>query len=213
MKFITSYVRKAMTHVAVFLDRITHGKLKPTHVTVISLLGHVPVVWALVTSHPILAAVLLAFFSLMDALDGALARTQNSASITGMYFDAVSDRLKEVIVLSALAVFAFNTIDSPVTWQIVAVAGTSLLVSYTKAKGEMAIAGEGLDAQKLNRIFGGGLASYEIRVAALVIGLLFGWIAYVLPLLIVANSITIATRVLKVSKYLAVLDAQDKKHD
>ena len=202
-----------MTHVAVLLDRITRGRLKPVHVTVISLLGHVPVVWALVSSRPILAAILLAFFSLMDALDGALARTQNSTSLSGMYFDAVSDRLKEVIVLSALAIFALNTIDADISWLIVAVAGTSLLVSYTKAKGEMAVAGEGLDAQKLNRIFGGGLASYEIRVVALVIGLLMGWIAYILPLLLIANSITIATRFMRVSKHLHTLDVRDKKRD
>jgi phosphatidylglycerophosphate synthase len=213
MKFITAYVRRLMTHVAVLLDRITRGRLKPVHVTVISLLGHVPVVWALVSSRPILAAILLAFFSLMDALDGALARTQNSTSLSGMYFDAVSDRLKEVIVLSALAVFALNTIDADISWLIVAVAGTSLLVSYTKAKGEMAVAGEGLDAQKLNRIFGGGLASYEIRVVALVIGLLMGWIAYILPLLLIANSITIATRFMRVSKHLHTLDVRDKKRD
>ena len=211
MKFIIAFVRKMMTHLAEFLNYWTRGKLKPAHVTVISLLGHVPVALALVTSRPILAAVLLAFFSLMDALDGALARVQNSASLSGMYFDAVSDRLKEVIVLSALAVFASKHIDTVITWQIVAVMGTSLLVSYTKAKGEMALAGEKIDAQRLNRIFGGGLASYEIRVVALVVGLLFGWIAYVLPLLIAANSITIATRFLKVAKELQTLDDRNSK--
>ena len=147
----------------------------------------------------------------MDALDGALARAQNSSSLSGMYFDAVSDRLKEVIVLSALAVFASKHIDTVITWQIVAVMGTSLLVSYTKAKGEMALAGEKIDAQRLNRIFGGGLASYEIRVVALVVGLLFGWIAYVLPLLLAANSITIATRFLKVAKELHGLDQRNSK--
>lgn len=211
MKFITSLVRSMMTHLAGFLDYWSRGKLKPAHITALSLLGHVPVAWALVTSRPILAAVLLAFFSLMDALDGALAREQGSASLSGMYFDAVSDRVKEVIVLSALAVFASKHIDTVVTWQIVAVAGTSLLVSYTKAKGEMAISGEKINAQKLNRLFGGGLASYEIRVVALVIGLLFGYIAYVLPLLLAANSITVATRFLKVAKHLQGLDAQNNK--
>lgn len=212
MKFIVAFVRKLMTHLAEFLNYWTRGKLKPAHVTVVSLLGHIPVVWALVTSRPILAAMLLAFFSLMDALDGALARVQGSASLSGMYFDAVSDRLKEVIVLSALAVFASKHIDTVVTWQIVAVAGTSLLVSYTKAKGEMALAGEKIDPQKLNRIFGGGLASYEIRVVTLVVGLLFGWVAYILPLMLAANSITVATRFLKVAKELQVLDQKNSKN-
>jgi phosphatidylglycerophosphate synthase len=208
---LVTLVRRGMTQLAIFLNSISSGKVKPAHITTLSLLGHIPVAWALVTCRPILAAVLLAFFSLMDALDGALARVQNSSTLSGMYYDAVSDRLKEVIVYSALAVFVYKHVDPTIVWQVVALAGTSLLVSYTKAKGEMAIAGTIKDPQKLNRIFGGGIASYEVRVFAVIIGLLFGWIAYILPLLIAANSITIASRFLKVSKQLSEIDAKKIK--
>jgi phosphatidylglycerophosphate synthase len=180
MNFVTKKVRILMTYIAGFLNYWSRGKLKPAHITAISLLGHIPVAWALITCRPILGAVLLAFFSLLDALDGALAREQNSATLSGMYFDAVSDRVKEIIVFSALAVFVSKHSDTNITWQIVAVVGTSILVSYTKAKGEMAIAGQEHDAQKLNRVFATGIASYEIRVVVIVIGLLFGVIAYVL---------------------------------
>lgn len=197
-----------MTYVAKFVNKISKGKVTPAHITSLSLLGHIPVAWALVTCQPILAAILLAFFSLLDALDGALAREQHSSSLSGMYFDAVSDRIKEVIVFSALAVFASKHIDSDIAWQIVAVAGTSLLVSYTKAKGEMALSSKGMDAQKLNRLFSGGLASYEVRVILLVIGLLFGWIEYILPILLIINCITIATRFLRVSRELHKFDNQ-----
>lgn len=201
-----------MSHVAYFLNRVTKGKLKPTHVTIISLLGHIPVAWALVTCRPILAAVLLGFFSILDALDGALARVQKTASISGMYYDAVSDRIKEVIVFSALAVYVTNHIDTNIVWQVVAVLGTSLLVSYAKAKGEMALEGArtDIDVQKLNRTFGGGLASYEVRVTFLVVGLLFDLLIYVLPLLIVLNIITVITRFLQVNKALKRVDSKGK---
>jgi phosphatidylglycerophosphate synthase len=208
---LISYARMSMTRLAVVLNKLFRGKLKPAHITSISLLGHVSVAWALITCRPITAAVLLAFFSALDALDGALARVQNSSSLSGMYFDAVSDRLKEVIVFSALAVFATRHIDAAIAWQVIAAAGTSLLVSYTKAKGEMAISGHAIDKQQLNRVFGAGLATYEVRVIALVVGLLFGWIEFVLPLLIVANMVTIITRFLRVSKQLRVLDSKAKK--
>lgn len=208
---IVATVRHWMTYVAKFVNKTSKGKVRPVHITSLSLLGHIPVAWALITCQPILAAVLLAFFSLLDALDGALAREQHSSSLSGMYFDAVSDRIKEVIVFSALAVFAVKHIDSSVAWQIVAVAGTSLLVSYTKAKGEMALSSKGMDAQKLNRLFGGGIASYEVRVVLLVVGLLLGWIEYILPLLLVINSITIATRFRRVSRELYKLDNQHTK--
>lgn len=212
MEMIKSSVRRVMTHVAGFLHYWTRGKLRPSHITALSLVGHFSVAWALVTCRPVLAAGLLAFFSILDALDGALARIQKTASLSGMYFDAVSDRMKEVIVFAALAVYAVKHVDPNIGWLIVAVAGSSLLVSYTKAKGEMAIASvKKQDAQKLNRVFGGGIASYEIRTVAIIVALLFGWIEYVLPLLLAANLLTVATRFLVVSKQLYEADQKTKK--
>jgi CDP-diacylglycerol--glycerol-3-phosphate 3-phosphatidyltransferase len=206
---IVSFLRRGMTRIATVLNRWTNGKLKPSHITTLSIIGHIPVAWALVTCQPILAAVLLAFFSALDALDGALARVQKSSSLSGMYYDAVSDRLKEIIVFSALAVYASKHIDTNISWLIVAVAGTSLLVSYTKSKGEMALSGKEKDAQKLNKIFSAGIASYEIRVVLLVIGLLFGWLIYILPLLLLLNCITILTRFMKVIKELKIIDRKE----
>lgn len=198
-----------MTRIAIVINRWTNGKLKPSHITTLSIIGHIPVAWALVTCQPILAAVLLAFFSALDALDGALARVQKSSSLSGMYYDAVSDRLKEIIVFSALAVYASKHIGTNISWLIVAVAGTSLLVSYTKSKGEMALSGKEKDAQKLNKIFSAGIASYEVRVVLLVIGLLFGWLIYILPLLLLLNCITIFTRFTKVTKELKIIDRKE----
>lgn len=208
MDSLRNFVRETMMHIAHFLDLVTKGKLKPAHVTTLSLLGHIPVAWALVASQPVLAAVLLAVFSLLDALDGALARAQGIASKSGMYFDAVSDRLKEIIVYSALAVFIFNTVDPNLVWQVVALCGSSLLVSYVKAKGEMAVANNKSDVQKLNRTFGGGLASYEFRVVALVVGLLFGIIEYILPIMLALTLLTAALRFLSVSRVLHTLDVK-----
>ncbi len=200
-----------MTRIAGFLNKWSNGRIKPSHITALSLLGHLPVAWALIADRPILGAVLLAFFSLMDALDGALARLQNSASLQGMYFDAVSDRMKEIIVYSALAIYSYENVSSSMTWIVVAVCGTSLLVSYVKAKGEMAVGSYHLDTQKLNRLFGGGIASYEIRMFLVVIGLLFGILEFILPLLLLANLFTITTRFLAVSKYLFTLETPPNK--
>lgn len=213
MNDIKKFVRAGMFHLAGFIDYWTKGSVKPNHITLLSLLGHIPVAWALVTCRPVLAAILLAFFSLLDALDGAMAKVQNSASLSGMFFDAVSDRMKEVIVFSALAVFVYKHIDPSLTWQVVAACGTSLLISYTKAKGEMAIAGKltsTKDTQKLNRLFGIGIAGYEVRVAALVAGLAFGVIEFVLPLLIAANLLTIALRFIVIAKELYTIDQKEE---
>lgn len=212
MNMIRDFVRKIMTYVAGFIDYWTKGKVKPSHITSLSLVGHVPVAWALVNSRPILAAVLLAGFSILDALDGALARLQNSTSLSGMFYDAVTDRMKEIIVFSALAVFVYKHIDVTLVWQVVAACGTAILVSYVKAKGEMAVASKNKDPQKLNRLFSIGFASYEVRVLALIVGLLFGIIELILPLMIASNLLTVAIRFIVISRELYVIDNQTKSN-
>lgn len=205
MSKVIGFARTAMSHVAGFIDYWSNGRVKPVHITSLSLIGHIPVAYFLVTGRPGLAAFYLAFFAGLDALDGALARLQGSASRSGMFFDAVSDRLKEVILYSALVVYAYNHLAADLTWQIVALCGTSLLVSYTKAKGEMAVT-DVEDVQKLNRAFGIGIATYEIRMVAIIAGLLFGVLEPIIPLLISANMLTVAVRFLVIAKYLREID-------
>lgn len=211
MESIKNFVRGIMTHIAGFIDYWSKGRIKPAHITALSLAGHIPIAWALVECRPVLAGVLLIIFGLMDALDGALARVQKSASLNGMFFDAVSDRIKEAIIYSALIVYVDKHIEASLAWQVVAVAVTSVLVSYVKAKGEMALAEQGVkNAQKLNREFSVGFASYEVRMTILVAALLFGFVEYAIPLLLALNLITIAERFLVISKRLYEIDKKPK---
>ena len=75
---IVARVRQKMLVVAKYLDEISQGKIKPNHITLISLLGHIPVAIAIITGEPILGAALLAVFAGLDSLDGALARVQKN---------------------------------------------------------------------------------------------------------------------------------------
>ena len=214
---LTNAVRMLMVHVARFLNRITRGKLRPAHITILSLLGHVPVAYFLWEGRPIRAAVCLAFFGLMDALDGALAREQKTASKFGMFFDAVTDRIKEIIVFSALTVFVYSQwgyfagYGTMPLWTIPVAVGTSLLVSYVKAKGEMAVAAGMHDRQALNRAFSQGIARYEIRTALLITGLITGLLPSMLNVIIAFNLATVAMRFQEVARLLHVEDAKARK--
>lgn len=210
---IVAEARQKMLIVAKFLDEISQGKIKPNHITLLSLLGHIPVAIALIAGEPILAAALLAVFAGMDSLDGALAKVQKTSSLTGMYYDAVSDRAKEIIVFVTLGVYVNSAYTYDYTWLIAAALGTSILVSYTKAKGEMAISDSAngrIDAQKINRIFSGGFSSYEVRVLLIIIGLLFTLLPQILALLLIANVYTIIIRVKNVSDALEEKNNQEK---
>ncbi len=210
-------VRRFMLWPARAINRLSGGRIKPNHVTLVSLLGHLLVVWALWQSRPVFAAVLLAFFGLMDSLDGALARLQKTSSLSGMMYDAVSDRIKEILLYIGIALFyessrvSFYGLDFKLLyrenffpfWIIIAVCGLSLVVSYIKAKGEMALSSTGqYDAQKLNRLFSDGVGRYEVRMALIIIGFLTGMTYTVLHILLIILIFTCLQRLIRVSRAL-----------
>jgi CDP-diacylglycerol--glycerol-3-phosphate 3-phosphatidyltransferase len=188
-----------MTLVAKILNKLSGGYIRPSHITTLSLLGHGLVVWALVSDHPIKAAAGILVFGLMDSLDGALARVQRRTSLHGMFFDAVSDRAKEVLIYIGLATFLSHQGETDLFWLVAAVAGSSQLVSYVKAKGEMAFAGSDIDPQRLNRLFSDGLGRYEVRMSILIAGLLFDTVEIALLTILILNTLTAAQRFIRIS--------------
>jgi CDP-diacylglycerol--glycerol-3-phosphate 3-phosphatidyltransferase len=84
-----------------------------------------------------LAAALFIVGSILDILDGALARQGDKATSMGAFLDSISDRVSEGFVLAAIAlVFARAGDDVSVVFCVAAVAG-SFLVSYARAKAEL----------------------------------------------------------------------------
>jgi CDP-diacylglycerol--glycerol-3-phosphate 3-phosphatidyltransferase len=84
-----------------------------------------------------LAAVLFVVGSVLDILDGALARYGGKATPFGAFLDSISDRVSEGFVLTAIAlVFSRDGHDIAVGFTIAAIAG-SFLVSYARAKAEL----------------------------------------------------------------------------
>ncbi len=221
-----SFVRGVMRWPAMLLNTATGGRVTPNHITLISLLGHFFVLYELWQSRPLVAALLLAIFGLMDSLDGALARLQNSSSATGILFDSVSDRVKEVILFIGLAIFMnsaatseqllytqqslFNTPQVSISvWLPVAVCGMSLVVSYIRARGETILQGYAVgehhtpktsnhtNAQvthQVNKVFTGGIARYEVRMAIVIVGLITGHLTAALLVLLLLVSITALQR-------------------
>ncbi len=69
-----------------------------------------------------------------DALDGRIARARGVASARGAFLDSTIDRFAEVAAFVGLAV-AFR-VSGPALAVVAAALGGSLLVSYTRARGE-----------------------------------------------------------------------------
>ncbi|WP_309491898.1 CDP-alcohol phosphatidyltransferase family protein [Candidatus Hecatella orcuttiae] len=103
-----------------------------------------------------LAASLLLISGLFDALDGAAARLSGRATSFGSFLDSLLDRYSDVAVIFGITL-SYREVSvlgvSGMIWGILALTG-SLLVSYTRAKGEslgISMGGVGL-AERPERI-------------------------------------------------------------
>lgn len=195
-------VRHVMNRIARGINHLTHGQVSPTSITLIALVAHVPIAWLIAIDQNVAAAVLLVFFGLFDALDGALARLQGKAGDAGMLLDAVTDRIKEVFLYCGAAYVLVSQGRPYFAVWAVAACGASLAVSYVKAKGETAVAGRDLTNQQVNRLFQDGFLRYEIRMFILFVGLLTGWLGIALIVIAVFSSFTAVGRLYRIIRHL-----------
>jgi CDP-diacylglycerol--glycerol-3-phosphate 3-phosphatidyltransferase len=141
-----------------------------------------------------LGAVVFVVGSLLDILDGALARAGGKTTPFGAFLDSTTDRVSEGFMLTAIAwVLARHHQPTFVAVAMAAVAG-SFLVSYTRAKAEAL----GLRGDV-------GIGSRAERVVVITAGLVlapWGVLPWSLVLLAVTAWITVGQRVLHVRKQL-----------
>ena len=85
------------------------------------------------TGHLPTAGWMILLSGFADVMDGEIARAKNAASATGAFLDSTLDRFSEFAAFIGVA--AFFKSGLPVVLTLVALGG-SLLVSYTRARGE-----------------------------------------------------------------------------
>jgi len=141
-----------------------------------------------------LAAAVFVVGSVLDILDGALARAGGKSTPFGAFLDSTTDRVGEGAMLAAIGlVFARAGNDVAVVFTIVAVAG-SFLVPYVRAKAEAL----GLRGDV-------GLGSRAERVVVITAGLVFapwGGLQWAIYFLAATSWLTVLQRILHVRKQL-----------
>ena len=132
--------------------------------------------------------------SLLDILDGALARQSGRGTPFGAFLDSTLDRVGEGVMLGAIAlVFARDGNEVALAFAIAAVAG-SFLVSYTRARAEAL----GLKGDV-------GLGSRAERVVVITAGLVlapWGLLPWAIYLLAATAWFTVLQRILSVRAQL-----------
>ena len=79
---------------------------------------------------------LLVLTGLPDALDGAVAKASGTAGPRGAFFDSVSDRVSDSLLLGGVAWYLASTHPGHSSLLPMAVLAASLLISYQRAKAE-----------------------------------------------------------------------------
>lgn len=156
-------------------------------ITVIGLLITAVAAVLIGTGNLLIGAAVLLAGSVLDAVDGAIARAQGGGTPFGSFLDSTLDRASEAILYLGLAAFLLQfTSESilPVLGVIVALAG-SFIVSYAHARAQ----GIGVDASI-------GLAPRTERLALIIAGIALaglGWLPGLLGAIGLIAVLTVAT--------------------
>jgi len=136
------------------------------------------------------------FSSIVDGVDGEIARLKGLASPFGAFYDAVLDRYADAAIILGMTLWALRFESWPGTWPLglLALLG-SLMISYSAAHSE---ASTGVR-------FDRGLASLfgrDIRLFVVMLGSLVGQVYWTLAFLAVLTNVVVVYRVLFVRSRL-----------
>ena len=162
---------------------LARARVRPNTLTSLGLVLTAGAAFAVASGHPVLAGLLLMLGGMMDMFDGSVARASGTSTPFGGFYDSVSDRLSDGMILAGIA---FAVADRP---RLLALTLVSLVLaevtSYVRAR-----------AESIDLECEVGLLERAERAIALIIGLLFAPLFEpVLWLLAVGGSITVGQRI------------------
>ena len=146
----------------------------------------------LATGWNIAGAIGIQMVSVVDGVDGELARLKSMATRFGAVFDAVTDRYADALMLAGMTVYAVRFEDLPRAEVVGALAlAGALIVSYSRARIEADLP-EALAGGRLDAIF--GLASRDVRSLIAAVGAVAGQCYWTLVILAVVCALTVTWR-------------------
>lgn len=163
-------------------SRLGASRLRPDHLTALGLVMAVATAVVVASGHLFIGLLLLILSAVPDLLDGAVAKATGLASVRGAFFDSVSDRVTDSLILGGIAWHLGTSGSRHAAVLPFAVLATSTLISYERAKAESL----GFDAR-------GGLMERAERIIALCVGLAFPVV--LIPVLWLMLALTTATAV------------------
>lgn len=167
---------------------LAHTPITPNLVTIVSTLVAFAAGWLLVAGHNIPAGFAVHVSSVVDGVDGDLARATGRSSRFGAILDAVLDRYADAAIVGGMAWWASKRegYPAPLLLGLIALTG-AFAISYSRARAE-ASAGVALDRGFL------GVASRDVRLFAAAIGCVLGQVYWTLALIALVTHASVLWR-------------------
>ena len=159
---VSRYVnRRFSTKITAFIIR-QEIKITPNQVTLLSFLTALFTAAIIWSGHSLIGGVMVEIASIIDGVDGELARARGITSKLGSFLDALMDRIADISIITAVTyyIYAYISID-PLVLAMTSLAALSgdLLVSYLHARGEASL---GIHPSKVGVLK--GFASRDVRL-------------------------------------------------
>jgi len=134
---LTSFIRKHTRNILnSIVGSLDHLGVNPNLLTILGAAGHLLAAGLIGAGFFISGALILLFFGLFDALDGALARYQHKTSEFGAFLDSICDRFSEGFIFFGLF-FYFSSRSSVLGNFLVVISVLGAVwVSYARARAE-----------------------------------------------------------------------------
>jgi len=143
---------------------------------------------AVASGHLHIAIILLIVTGLHDLLDGPVAKAAGTASVRGAFFDSVTDRVADAVLMGGVSWYLIGRHEGHLAVLPLAVLGVTALVSYERAKAEsLGLSAKGGLMERAERMILLGLAFID---SALLVPILWAMLALI--------SVTAITRFVKV---------------
>ncbi len=148
-----------------------------------------------VLGQNIVGGLLVQLSSIVDGIDGSLARLKGMTSAFGSFLDSVLDRYADILIMLGLALWSLSHETYPGIWLagFLAIAGT-ICISYTRAR----------IGSKHRHLFDKGLkslASRDIRLFLIMLGAVTGQAYFCLIVIAVLTNLVVFYRLIYIYRY------------
>jgi CDP-L-myo-inositol myo-inositolphosphotransferase len=200
--YISKYINRKMSEPMARL--LAKTKVTPNQMTWaalgIALLSFV----GFALGYNIIAGLLVQLSSIVDGVDGSLARLKGMTSDFGGFLDSILDRYADILIVLGLTIWSLAHELYPGIWVagFLAITGT-ICISYTRAR----------ISPNHRYLFDKGfksLASRDIRLFLIMLGAVIGQVYFCLIVIAVLTNVVVFYRLIYMYRYLGQKDSQSK---